>query len=286
MTQTSTPTDVARLIQEGRAAALAGDTMVARDRFRRATDIDNTNIDAWIGLSSAVPVLAEKRDYLERALQLDPQNGEAQASLAYVQKLQADGLQLAPSRRAEVRHASGDASSLLSAPEMPMPAATETLYCYRHPNRETGLRCTSCNRPVCGECAQTASVGQLCPECRRARRPPNYQTNTSHAMIGGLLAMVTGAVGSFIVPFVPQFVPFFGLFLAILAGPFVGELTVRLIERVVRKRGRPMQIGAGVGFALGALPMLFLSILSPSLLTLLLGAFVVLAISTMTARFR
>ena len=37
--------------------------------------------------------------------------------------------------------------------------------CYRHPDRETRLGCSSCGRPVCVECVRSASVGQLCPDC-------------------------------------------------------------------------------------------------------------------------
>lgn len=37
--------------------------------------------------------------------------------------------------------------------------------CYRHPNRVTGLACTECERPICGECSIDAAVGQRCPEC-------------------------------------------------------------------------------------------------------------------------
>jgi len=36
--------------------------------------------------------------------------------------------------------------------------------CYRHPDRETGLSCSRCGRPICGECAVPAAVGQLCPD--------------------------------------------------------------------------------------------------------------------------
>ena len=37
--------------------------------------------------------------------------------------------------------------------------------CYRHPDRETRLSCTRCDRPVCVDCVSAAAVGQRCPEC-------------------------------------------------------------------------------------------------------------------------
>lgn len=46
-------------------------------------------------------------------------------------------------------------------------ASTST--CYRHPDRPTGLRCSNCERPICGVCAVQATVGQFCPECARGR---------------------------------------------------------------------------------------------------------------------
>jgi membrane associated rhomboid family serine protease len=57
-------------------------------------------------------------------------------------------------------------------------SAPEALHCYRHPDRETLLSCSSCDRPICTSCMTQAAVGVRCPECaggrparQRAQRP-------------------------------------------------------------------------------------------------------------------
>ena len=38
------------------------------------------------------------------------------------------------------------------------------MYCYRHPNRETGVSCSECGRGICPDCMVFAPVGIRCPE--------------------------------------------------------------------------------------------------------------------------
>ncbi len=43
-------------------------------------------------------------------------------------------------------------------------------HCYRHPDRETYVKCQRCGRPICGQCQTLAPVGVHCPECVREAR--------------------------------------------------------------------------------------------------------------------
>src|SRR3954451_513526 len=41
--------------------------------------------------------------------------------------------------------------------------------CYRHPDRETRVSCSSCGRPICPDCMTPTPVGMRCPECASQR---------------------------------------------------------------------------------------------------------------------
>src|SRR5438128_2738807 len=86
--------------------------------------------------------------------------------------------------------------------------------CFRHPSRETYIRCTRCDRPICPDCMNEASVGHQCPECvaegRRSQRPARTAFGGSVAgrdavvtktlvginVVVALLSFVTGGIGS------------------------------------------------------------------------------------------
>ncbi len=46
-----------------------------------------------------------------------------------------------------------------------MSTPPQTPTCYRHPDRPTYVRCTRCNRFICGDCMRNAAVGHQCADC-------------------------------------------------------------------------------------------------------------------------
>ena len=72
--------------------------------------------------------------------------------------------------------------------------------CYRHPNRETGVSCSNCGRPICPDCMTTTSVGMRCPECASQRTRVRTMASTSdepvltYVLIGVNVVVALGAL--------------------------------------------------------------------------------------------
>lgn len=131
--------------------------------------------------------------------------------------------------------------------QQPTEAASGTIpRCHWHPDVETLLSCSRCNKPVCPQCVVQAPVGLRCRDCGRAIRTPTYDVGPSHlarsvavaagvAIGGGVLWW--GINVSFLGP-----IPFLSPLFAVAVGYAAGELISRAINR---KRGASLAWMAG-----------------------------------------
>ena len=61
-------------------------------------------------------------------------------------------------------------------------AATGVPTCYRHPDRETWIRCQRCDKSICPDCMRDAAVGFQCPDCVKEASKGSRQ---NRALYGG-----------------------------------------------------------------------------------------------------
>jgi hypothetical protein len=105
------------------------------------------------------------------------------------------------------------------------------LYCYRHPDRETYVRCGRCDQPICMGCAMQGPVGMRCKKCGTPSRDPLTMMTPQQLALGGLVAIGAGTVGGFIGIQM-------GFFFALCLGPFAGGFISEAVQRVTGyKRG-------------------------------------------------
>lgn len=122
--------------------------------------------------------------------------------------------------------------------------------CAFHPKVETLLRCSKCEKPICGRCAFLTPVGSRCRECAGLRRLPSFDAKPADILraVGAALVMglAVGAVLAFSDALFPGVLRW--LFRAaglVGTGYLVGEAVSIATNR---KRGGPFQIIAVVGF--------------------------------------
>jgi Kef-type K+ transport system membrane component KefB len=108
----------------------------------------------------------------------------------------------------------------------------------------------------------------------------NYQVSAGHLLLNGVIALGYGLLSSIVAGYALGLIGFFSLFLAIILGPMAGELLVRLLERINRKRGRSMQVVVGICYGLGAAPVVLV------FFSLSLIIFTVAAVATAVTRLR
>lgn len=130
-----------------------------------------------------------------------------------------------------------------------------TLYCVNHPTVETQLRCNNCENPICPRCAVLTPTGYRCRDCVRGQQKVFNTAQWWDYPIAFTIAASLSLGGSFLA----GVLGFFVIFLAPLAGMGIAEV-VRFAVR--RRRSPQLFLVAAAGAALGALPLLLVTIIA------------------------
>ncbi|GAB3486626.1 rhomboid family intramembrane serine protease [Amycolatopsis cihanbeyliensis] len=65
--------------------------------------------------------------------------------------------------------------------------------CWWHPDRQTGLRCTRCERPACPDCLREASVGYQCIDCVHTGQQQQRAQRSAYRRAGFGARTIAGA---------------------------------------------------------------------------------------------
>lgn len=131
----------------------------------------------------------------------------------------------------------------------------QPLHCYRHPDRETWVRCGRCDQPICMKCAMDGPVGLRCKTCGKPTRDALASMRSTQILVAAVLALGGGAI----VGYAGSAIGFFGLVVAFFGGGIIAEVIDRAIGI---KRGPRILMIAVPGILAGGLVGLAFSVLS------------------------
>jgi hypothetical protein len=122
----------------------------------------------------------------------------------------------------------------------------QPLYCYRHPDRETWVRCGRCDQPICLKCAMQGPVGMRCKSCGKPTRDALSSMTPVQMLIADGLATAAGLLIGYLAMQ-------FGWFVIVL-GFFAGRFTVDALDRAIGMKRGPLMLALVVaGLLLGSL---------------------------------
>ncbi len=123
------------------------------------------------------------------------------------------------------------------------------MYCSRHKDTQTNLRCGRCDTPVCPKCMVHAPVGVRCPDCGKPTALPISQVSTPlllRAIAASIVIGIAGGLGLLLIRAL-----LFGLLYLIASAGFGYVVSEGTSYAANRKRGRTLAIVASVGVLVG-----------------------------------
>lgn len=254
------------LLRQAERTAEAGKRAAAVQIYEQILEEDKTAEDAWLGLANVTTDETEQKKLYAHVLTLNPDNDIALRELA---RLRGEIVTTPePVASEPVIEAEADAEADNHEHGEVVEEAYE-LACYRHPDRSTSLRCYTCNKPICTQCAVKTPVGYRCPDCVRELEDKIFEaTPRDYLLVPAVLFPLSLIIGYLVIRFAGGGI-FLLLFMFAIAGG-IGNWIGRVGHRVAgRRRGRYLPIIAAACVALGILipaGIFFLIGISPGLL--------------------
>jgi hypothetical protein len=260
------------LLRQAERNVDGGKLAAAEKLYRQIITETPDSVAAWLGLAKTTQDLTEKQAAYKHVLALDGDNAEAQAGLALMRgdpvaavaptvsenvdedhgpkeqsagessgetnNLGVDGIPIAATAAAKTKDTAPDVQPQEAVDDhVAVFDPDVNLFCYRHPNRSTSLRCYKCNKPICSECAVKTPVGYLCPDCHREAEDAFFNAKPTDYLLALLVALPLSLLAGWVA--VRFSGGIFMILLFIFAGGAVGGFIARMSKRVMgNRRGR------------------------------------------------
>ena len=130
----------------------------------------------------------------------------------------------------------------------------QPIVCYRHPHKETALRCNRCEKPICAQCARRTPTGYRCPDCIKEQRQVFDTAVWYDYLTGFFTAAILSGIASALLNLIGGGFGFFFIFLILAVGTALGTGIAEAVRWVVSKRrARSLFITASAGVVAGGL---------------------------------
>lgn len=137
----------------------------------------------------------------------------------------------------------------------------EPLFCYRHPQRETLLRCITCGHPICTECAVHTPTGYRCLDCQRGLEKKFITAKWYDYVSAFLISFIGSLLAGLLVALIGSAAGFLTFLLLLGLAPGAGGSIAELVRWATRKRRAPWLFRlSAIGTVLGTLPVIVVNL--------------------------